>query len=176
MMCTSLKLSSKWQRRNRANEKSEYKNCSKFSTDALWTTFDLLFLYSKDKFNEGMFGQTSMALPPDSDVYTACKRAYTTLHFVCVQASMSAFHYTLSHPENNRDVSAYSRQRRLSSRAQLVCFLTRSKRNTGIDASRMRLAACILRRAQWRHGCSRDETKYSWVVLNLLAYTDLRAF
>ena len=42
--------------------------------------------------------------------------------------------YTLSHPENDRDVSAYSSQRRLSSPAQLVCFLTRSKRNTGIDA------------------------------------------
>ena len=42
--------------------------------------------------------------------------------------------YTLSHSENNRDVSAYSTQRRLSSRAQLVCFLMRSKRNTGIDA------------------------------------------
>ena len=25
----------------------------------------------------------------------------------------------------------------------------------------MRLAACILGRARWRHGCSRDETKYS---------------
>ena len=42
--------------------------------------------------------------------------------------------YTLSHLENDRDVSAYSGGRRLSSRAQLVCFLTRSKRNTEIDA------------------------------------------
>ena len=35
--------------------------------------------------------------------------------------------YTLSHLENDSDVSAYSR-------AQRVCFLTRSKSNTGIDA------------------------------------------
>ena len=42
--------------------------------------------------------------------------------------------YTLSHLENDRDVSAYSGGRRLTPRAQLVCFLTRSKRNTGIDA------------------------------------------
>ena len=42
--------------------------------------------------------------------------------------------YTLSHLENDRDVSAYSGGRRLTSRAQLVCFLTRLKRNTGIDA------------------------------------------
>ena len=45
------------------------------------------------------------------------------------------WHYTLSHLEIDRDVSAYSGGRRLSSRAQLVCFLTRSKRNTVIDAS-----------------------------------------
>ena len=51
--------------------------------------------------------------------------------------------YTLSHPKNNHDVSAYSRQRCLSSCVQLVCFLTRSKRNTGIDAWRMRHAACL---------------------------------
>ena len=42
--------------------------------------------------------------------------------------------YTLSHFENDCDVSAYSGGRLLSSHAQLVCFLTRSKRNTGIDA------------------------------------------
>ena len=58
------------------------------------------------------------------------------------------FDYTLSHLENDRDVIAYSGGRRLSSCAQLVCFLTRSKRNTEIDAYRMRLAACILGRAQ----------------------------
>ena len=57
-------------------------------------------------------------------------------------------HYTLSHLENDRDVSAYYEGRRLSSRAQLVCFLTRSKRNTEIDAQRMHLAACIRERAQ----------------------------
>ena len=42
--------------------------------------------------------------------------------------------YTLTHREKDRDISAYSRGRCLSSRTQLVCFLTRSKRNTGIDA------------------------------------------
>ena len=42
--------------------------------------------------------------------------------------------YTLSRLKNDRDVSAYSGGRRSSSRAPLVCFLTRSKRNTGIDA------------------------------------------
>ena len=46
----------------------------------------------------------------------------------------SSSHYTLSHLANGRDVSEYSGGRRLSSRAQLVCFLTRSKRNTEIDA------------------------------------------
>ena len=56
------------------------------------------------------------------------------------------------HLENDRDVSAYSGGRRLLSRAQLVFFFfTRSKRNTGIGAQRMRLAACIFGRAQWRH-------------------------
>ena len=33
--------------------------------------------------------------------------------------------YTLSHLKNDRDVSVYSGGRRLSSRAQLVCFLQR---------------------------------------------------
>ena len=42
--------------------------------------------------------------------------------------------YTLSHLENNCDVSAHTRGRRLSSRAQLVWLLTRSNRNTRIDA------------------------------------------
>ena len=51
--------------------------------------------------------------------------------------------YTLSHLDNDRDVSAYSGGRRWSSCAQLVCFLTRLKRNTGIDALRMHLVACI---------------------------------
>ena len=68
--------------------------------------------------------------------------------------------YPLSHLRNDHDVSAYSRGRRLLSRVQLVCFLTRSKRNTGIDTYRMRLAACILERAQWRQSRSRDDTKY----------------
>ena len=77
-----------------------------------------------------------------------------------------AFHtYTLSHLENDQDVSTYSWGRRLSSRVQFVCFLTGSKRNTGIGAWMMRLAACILVSAQWRHGCSRDETKYRYSEL-----------
>ena len=42
--------------------------------------------------------------------------------------------YTLSHRENDRDLSTHSRGRRLLSRAQLVCLLTSSKRNTGIGA------------------------------------------
>ena len=49
-------------------------------------------------------------------------------------ASVESLNYTLSHLENDRDVSAYSGGKRLSSRAQLVCFLTRSKRNIRIDA------------------------------------------
>ena len=73
-------------------------------------------------------------------------------------------HYTLSHLENDCDVSAHSRGKRLSMRAQLVCILARSKRNNRIYAFRMRLAACILRRAKKRHGRSRDETKYSICV------------
>ena len=42
----------------------------------------------------------------------------------------------------SRDVSAYSRRRRLLSRVQLVCFLTRWKENTGIDT----LKGCVLQR------------------------------
>ena len=42
--------------------------------------------------------------------------------------------YTLYHLENDRNVSAYSGVRQLLSRAQLVCFLKRSKKNTRIDA------------------------------------------
>ena len=49
-----------------------------------------------------------------------------------------------------------------SHHAQFVCFLTRSKRNTGIDTNNMRLAACFIGRTQWRYGRSRDETKYSY--------------
>ena len=52
--------------------------------------------------------------------------------------------YTLSHPENDRDVSAYSGRRRLASHAQLVCFLTRSKRNTG--TWRIKGASCSVYR------------------------------
>ena len=51
--------------------------------------------------------------------------------------------YTLSRLENDSDVSAYS-EGRCFVIARKLCFLTRSKRNTGIDAKRMRLAACIL--------------------------------
>ena len=46
-------------------------------------------------------------------------------------------HYTLSHLENNRDISAYYGGRRLSTHTQLVCYLTAYKafkKNTGIDA------------------------------------------
>ena len=39
--------------------------------------------------------------------------------------ALEVINYTLSHLENDRDVSAYSGGRRLSSRAQLVCILTR---------------------------------------------------
>ena len=53
--------------------------------------------------------------------------------------------YTLSHRENDRDVSAYSRRRCLITRALHVCYLTRSKKNSGIDAQLMRLA-CVLQR------------------------------
>ena len=42
--------------------------------------------------------------------------------------------YTRSHLENDRDVSVYPGGRHLSLRAQLVCFVTRSKGNTVIDA------------------------------------------
>ena len=38
--------------------------------------------------------------------------------------------YTLSHLEDDRDVSAYSRGRCLLSRAQLVCFLMHSKKES----------------------------------------------
>ena len=58
--------------------------------------------------------------------------------------------YTLSHTENDRDVNAYSRQRPLLSHAKKEWCI------------RMRLAACILRRTQWRHGRSWVETKYSY--------------
>ena len=35
------------------------------------------------------------------------------------------------------------------------------KRNLGIDAQMMRFAAFIIRHAEWRHGRSRGETKYT---------------
>ena len=53
--------------------------------------------------------------------------------------------YTLSHLENDRDVSAWYRITRLLPLAQLLCFLTHSKR---IDAQMMRVAAFILRRGR----------------------------
>ena len=71
--------------------------------------------------------------------------------------------------ENGRDVSAYSRRRCLLWRAQLACLVTRSKRNTRIYAKRMRLAACVLSCAQWRHGRSWDETKYTHHVLDFIS-------
>ena len=61
--------------------------------------------------------------------------------------------------ENDRDVSAWYKITRCLSCAWLLCFLTRSKRNPGIDAQMMRFAAFILWRAEWRHGRSRNETK-----------------
>ena len=61
-------------------------------------------------------------------------------------------------------------RRRLLSHTQLVCFLTRSKRNTGIDTQWMLLAACIYGHAQRRHGRSWDETKYRpWIYLILFS-------
>ena len=48
--------------------------------------------------------------------------------------SMTGRHYTLSHVENNRNVSAYSGRRCLLLCAQLACFLTRLKKNTRIYA------------------------------------------
>ena len=77
--------------------------------------------------------------------------------------------YTLSHLVNDRDVSAYSGGRRLSSRTQLLCFLTRSKRNPEIDAQMMPLAAYFLWRDQWRHGRSRGEEKYRRSGCNILS-------
>ena len=74
------------------------------------------------------------------------KIVFITFRTKCSQTNNNRYHihnlfqqfsmkhcYTLSQLENDLNVSAYSGGRRLSSRAQLVCFLTRSKRNTGID-------------------------------------------
>ena len=78
--------------------------------------------------------------------------------------SLSIHHcYTLSHLENDRDVSAYSGWRRLSSRTQLVCYLTCSKRNTGIDA--LIHKGCVLQRVSL--GAVSDVT----VVLGMSIYT-----
>ena len=52
------------------------------------------------------------------------------------------FSYTLSHLENDHDVSAYSRGRRCC-----LCFLARSQRNPMIDVQRMCFAAFI----HWAH-------------------------
>ena len=56
------------------------------------------------------------------------KRKTTTSIQTQIQCTPHKSNYTLSHLENDCDVSAYSGGRRLLSRAQLVCFLTRSKR------------------------------------------------
>ena len=52
-------------------------------------------------------------------------------------------------------------------RAHFVHFITLSKRETGIDAYRMHLAACFHRPAQWHHGRSWDETKNSSLIWSL---------
>ena len=59
------------------------------------------------------------------------------------------------------------RQRIFQTRARHVCLLARSKMNTGIDAYRMRLAACILRRTQWRHGRFWDEINYRCILAEM---------
>ena len=80
--------------------------------------------------------------------------------------------YTLSHLENDRDVSAWYQITRWLSCVWLLCFLTRSKRNPGIDAQMMRFAAFIPWRAEWRHGRSRDETKYRCCTLGEKSFRD----
>ena len=55
----------------------------------------------------------------------------------------------------------FRRKTLINALAQLVYFLMHSKRNTGIDAKRMHLAACILGRAQWCHGHSWNGIKCS---------------
>ena len=74
--------------------------------------------------------------------------------------------YTLSHLKNESDVSL--EYTLVIARATCVCF----------HAWRMRLAACILGRDQWRHGRSRDETKYrGWLLsmrINLGVFSHVR--
>ena len=57
------------------------------------------------------------------------------------------FIYTLSHLENDRDVSAYSGRRRLSSRAKLM-FSHRLKKKHLDCSIKDASAACVLGRAQ----------------------------
>ena len=84
-------------------------------------------------------------------------------YFLPMPSPLSTKTYTLSHLENDRDVSACYGIRRFLLRRLLrnVCFHTRLQRNLGIDAQRMRFTAFILRRTEWHHGRSRDETKYT---------------
>ena len=70
----------------------------------------------------------------ETESYEQVKQSVNMVEQAQLEKTQVRWLYTLSHLENDRDVSTYSGGRRLSSRAQLVCFLTRSKRNTGIDA------------------------------------------
>ena len=57
-------------------------------------------------------------------------------------------------------------------RVRNLCVFSHVQKGTpGLTRKRMRLVACILERAQWRHGRFRDETKYSWKLLSKLKST-----
>ena len=78
--------------------------------------------------------------------------------------------YTLSHPENDRDAWRYWARTRIHAAkrilyASIPVFLIECVRKHTIVARAM--TSVFLRNARWRHGRSRGETKYSYVVCPL---------
>ena len=68
-------------------------------------------------------------------------------------------YYTLSHPENDRDVTEHAMR-------QSRCSFLNAWDNTQVARA---MTSVFTRNTRWRHGCSRGETKYR-CMLSLLFY------
>ena len=125
------------------------------------------------KIQKSWIGSTKWVAVPLSDLWmslcwTVPLYERLALSFSIVFGSLPIYYCVVYHTlyfvspwERPWRQSVFQTKTLVIARATCTCFLTRSKRNTGIDAYRMRLAACILGLTQWRHSRCRDETKYS---------------
>ena len=132
------------------------------------------------QFHTGM--QISDWSPPTTPLHWSSLKLLF-MHQNCVKFQSILKHYTLSHPENNRDVTERAHGYTLQDTSfmrQSRCSFLNSWENTQVVQA---MTSVFTRSTLWRHGRSRGETKYwlwhfcerfwqHWNFLFSLCFTD----